>query len=230
MGTVWLTLLALRSMAPAPKMSSSGLTVRRALLVHSSPKLQTARTRGARARAKLSRRAQQVLALGSTSACLTSSKQVCYCSFLRFESIDSVAAYNRVLQKPELPVVNCGNRENPMYLPPEVCVVVSSQPSKAKLDSGQTQQMIRYAVRKPWENAVSIAEQGIEITGLDGNSNMLLVSPRPCCQNVHANSSSDLSTSRSRPDSSRSPVASSTAQGSSTRAKHPPIHASVVGI
>jgi eukaryotic translation initiation factor 2C len=54
-----------------------------------------------------------------------------------------------------------------MYLPPEVCVVVSGQPSKAKLDSGQTQQMIRHAVRKPWDNATSIVEQGIQVAGLD---------------------------------------------------------------
>ncbi|KAL1595006.1 hypothetical protein SLS59_008557 [Nothophoma quercina] len=84
------------------------------------------------------------------------------------------ATYNRVLRNPELSVVNCGNRENPMYLPPEVCVVVSGQPSKAKLDSGQTQQMIRHAVRKPWDNAPSIVEQGIQVAGLDGNSNTLL--------------------------------------------------------
>lgn len=110
--------------------------------------------------------------------CLTSSTQVCYCSYRHFDSIDNVAAYDRVLRNPELPVVNCGSREDPMYLPPEVCLVVPGQPSKAKLDSGQTQQMIRHALRKPWENAASIDEQGIQVVGLDENSNALLVSPR----------------------------------------------------
>ncbi|KAG9379766.1 Stem cell self-renewal protein Piwi [Pyrenophora tritici-repentis] len=82
--------------------------------------------------------------------------------------------YNRVLKNPELPVINCGNRENPMYLPAEVCNVVPGQPSKAKLDGSQTQQMIRYAVRKPWENARSIQNEGIATVGLDANTNLLL--------------------------------------------------------
>jgi eukaryotic translation initiation factor 2C len=84
------------------------------------------------------------------------------------------------LKTPELPVVNCGNRENPVYLPAEVCIVVPGQLSKAKLDSGQTQQMIRYAVRKPWENAASIVGQGISTVGLDEGLNPLLVRLRPC--------------------------------------------------
>lgn len=84
--------------------------------------------------------------------------------------------YNRILQHPELPVVNCGNRENPMYLPAEVCMVVPGQPSKAKLDAFQTQQMIRYAVRKPWDNAKSVLDEGVPTVGLDGNTNILLSS------------------------------------------------------
>lgn len=82
--------------------------------------------------------------------------------------------YNYVLKYPDLPVVNCGNRENPTYLPPEVCVVVSGQPSKAKLDALQTQVMIRHAVRKPWENAETIYKEGISTVGLDENTNVLL--------------------------------------------------------
>lgn len=72
-------------------------------------------------------------------------------------------------------MINCGNRQNPMYLPAEVCVVLAGQPSKSKLDGSQTQQMIRYAVRKPWENAASIVQEGIQTVGLDGNTNALLV-------------------------------------------------------
>ncbi|KAJ4368012.1 hypothetical protein N0V83_006367 [Neocucurbitaria cava] len=53
-------------------------------------------------------------------------------------------------------------------------MVVSGQPPKAKLDGGQTQQMIRHAVRKPWENAASIVEQGIQTIGLNGNTNMMM--------------------------------------------------------
>jgi eukaryotic translation initiation factor 2C len=65
-----------------------------------------------------------------------------------------------------------------MYLPAEVCIVVPGQPSKAKLDSSQTQQMIRHAVRKPWENARSILQDGVGTVGLDENSNILLTSFR----------------------------------------------------
>lgn len=63
-----------------------------------------------------------------------------------------------------------------MYLPAEVCIVVAGQPSKAKLDAGQTQNMIRYAVRKPWDNASSILNEGVSTVGLDQNTNVLLVS------------------------------------------------------
>lgn len=88
---------------------------------------------------------------------------------------NSDTAHGRVLQHPELPVVNCGNRENPMYLPAEVCIVLPGQSSKSKLDGTQTQQMIRHAVRKPWENANAIVTQGVQTVGLDENSNILMV-------------------------------------------------------
>jgi len=68
-----------------------------------------------------------------------------------------------------------------MYLPAEVCVVVPGQPSKAKLDGGQTQTMIQYAVRKPWENAKSILNEGVSTVGLDEDTNVLLVSSHPRC-------------------------------------------------
>ncbi|KAF9766502.1 hypothetical protein IL306_001103, partial [Fusarium sp. DS 682] len=82
--------------------------------------------------------------------------------------------YNRVLQDPQLPLVNCGNRDNPMYLPAEVCVVHPGQPSKSKLDGSQAQHMIRHAVRKPWENAAAIVGEGVQTVGLDENTNVLL--------------------------------------------------------
>ncbi|KAJ4287638.1 hypothetical protein N0V90_012341 [Kalmusia sp. IMI 367209] len=84
--------------------------------------------------------------------------------------------HNRVLQRPELPVINCGNRENPMYLPAEVCIVIQGQPTKSTLNVTQTQQMIQYAVRKPWENAGSILQEGIRTVGLDEKTNGLLLS------------------------------------------------------
>lgn len=62
-----------------------------------------------------------------------------------------------------------------MYLPAEVCIVLPGQPSKSKLDGTQTQQMIRQAVRKPWENAAAIVMEGVQTVGLDENSNVLMV-------------------------------------------------------
>ncbi|KAF1829044.1 putative RNA interference and gene silencing protein [Decorospora gaudefroyi] len=82
--------------------------------------------------------------------------------------------HNIVLKRPDLPVVNCGNGDHPMYLPPEVCKVLAGQASTAKLDGAQTQQMIRHAVRRPWENAASIVNEGIATVGLDENANVLL--------------------------------------------------------
>ncbi|SCO54114.1 uncharacterized protein FFNC_15341 [Fusarium fujikuroi] len=81
--------------------------------------------------------------------------------------------YNRVLQNTQLPVVNCGNRDNPMYLPAEVCAVLPGQPSKLKLDSAQARHTIRHAVRNPRENAVVIVGEGVQTGGLDEKINTL---------------------------------------------------------
>jgi PAZ domain len=61
--------------------------------------------------------------------------------------------YNITITERNLPVVNVVNRQNPRYLPAQVCHVLPGQPSRSKLSSGQTQKMIRFAVRKPVENA-----------------------------------------------------------------------------
>lgn len=79
------------------------------------------------------------------------------------------------LQRPDLPVVNVGTKDSPTYLPPEVCVVVPGQAAKAKLSPSQTQGMIRFAVRKPADNARSIVTQGLKASGLDPATNALLV-------------------------------------------------------
>jgi eukaryotic translation initiation factor 2C len=72
-------------------------------------------------------------------------------------------------------VINCNDAKNPMYLPAEVCIVVPGQPYGSKLSPAQTQQMINYAVRKPWDNASSILNQGIATVGLDVNTNAIMV-------------------------------------------------------
>ncbi|OTB10649.1 hypothetical protein K445DRAFT_322772 [Daldinia sp. EC12] len=78
------------------------------------------------------------------------------------------------INSPNLPVVNVGNRENPSYLPAQVCHVIQGQPAKTKLDPSETQNMIRFAVRKPVDNALSIVEKGRQTAGLSPDTNPLL--------------------------------------------------------
>lgn len=73
---------------------------------------------------------------------------------------------NRPIGNPKIPVVNVGNRENPSYLPVDVCVVEPGQNSRSKLSPAQTQQMIAFAVRKPWMNAQSIVNAGPGTVGM----------------------------------------------------------------
>ncbi|KAK1977461.1 putative RNA interference and gene silencing protein [Colletotrichum cereale] len=82
--------------------------------------------------------------------------------------------YGVHIMNPDIPVVNAGTREKPTYLPPEVCVVLQGQTAKSRLNSGQTQQMIRFTVRKPWENATSIVQEGLKTAGLSPQTNSLL--------------------------------------------------------
>ena len=74
------------------------------------------------------------------------------------------------------PVVNVGTRENPTYLPAEACMVLPGQNARTKLSPEQTQGMIRFAVRKPADNAESIFRDGLSTTGLSSKTNPLLVS------------------------------------------------------
>ena len=69
-----------------------------------------------------------------------------------------------------MPVVNVGSRQNPSYLPPEVCVVLPGQPASSKLSASQTKEMLRFAVRKPAQNAQSIVTTGAAILGLAPNN------------------------------------------------------------
>ncbi|RDL39578.1 Ribonuclease H-like protein [Venustampulla echinocandica] len=69
-----------------------------------------------------------------------------------------------------LPVINVGNRENPNYLPAEVCVVVPGQTIKRRLSPDQTQNMITFACRKPWENGNSIVGDGRAVLGLTNSA------------------------------------------------------------
>ena len=76
-----------------------------------------------------------------------------------------VLEYN-IKADPRFPVVNVGNKENPSYLPAEVCQVEPGQPAGAKLAPNQTRNMLNFAVRGPAENARSIVAKGPETLSL----------------------------------------------------------------
>ncbi|KAG9231095.1 QDE2 protein [Amylocarpus encephaloides] len=80
------------------------------------------------------------------------------------------ARYPNFTLNPAFPVVNVGNREKPNYLPAEVCVVVPGQMIKRRLSPDQTQEMIKFACRKPWENANSIIGDGKSVLGLNNTA------------------------------------------------------------
>lgn len=75
-----------------------------------------------------------------------------------------------------MPVVNVGTRDNPSYLPVEVCVVEPGQTAKSKLTPNQTRNMLSFAVRGPAQNAQSIVTKGTSVLGFGKPLNPTLVS------------------------------------------------------
>ena len=67
--------------------------------------------------------------------------------------------------KLDLPVINVGNSGKPVYLPPEVCVVLPGQPAGVKLSANQTREMIKRAVVMPHLNAAYITSSGVGTVG-----------------------------------------------------------------
>lgn len=65
--------------------------------------------------------------------------------------------YNITLQRHGLPVLNVGTREDPQYLPPELCEIPPGQAYRKLLPEQQTAAMITFAARPPNANAMSIA-------------------------------------------------------------------------
>lgn len=72
--------------------------------------------------------------------------------------------------------MNVGTRENPSYLPVDVCEVESGQPAKSKLTPNQTRNMLSFAVRAPALNAHSIVSKGTNVLGFGNSLNPTLVS------------------------------------------------------
>ncbi|KAH8692202.1 ribonuclease H-like domain-containing protein [Talaromyces proteolyticus] len=69
------------------------------------------------------------------------------------------------------PVINVGSRQNPSYVPVDVCAVTAGQPANKKLTPDQTASMIKFAVRSPGENAESIVKQGTQLLGFGPRPN-----------------------------------------------------------
>ena len=87
--------------------------------------------------------------------------------------------YNIELRKPDDPCLNLGNKEHPVFVPPELCEVEPGQQYNKKLDGNQTSRMLQFAVRKPAENARRIIDQGARLMGLSMNNPNLVSSHSP---------------------------------------------------
>ncbi|KAI4283554.1 MAG: hypothetical protein L6R38_002084 [Xanthoria sp. 2 TBL-2021] len=82
--------------------------------------------------------------------------------------------WNIELKKPDDPCVNLGNKEHPVFVPPELLEIEPGQQYNKKLDGSQTSRMLQFAVRKPAENARRIIDQGARMMGLSmTNPNLL---------------------------------------------------------
>lgn len=75
---------------------------------------------------------------------------------------------------PKMPVMNVGTRQNPSYLPVEVCMVEPGQPAGAKLSGDQTRHMLNFAVRTPALNAGSVVNRGSRVLGFAEQSPTLV--------------------------------------------------------
>ncbi len=74
------------------------------------------------------------------------------------------------------PVVNVGDEHRPVYLNPIFCFVIPGQVYSAKLSSTMMDQMLKFAVRRPGDNANSIKKKGYSLVGLSSRTNPSLVS------------------------------------------------------
>ncbi|KAF2198644.1 Piwi-domain-containing protein [Delitschia confertaspora ATCC 74209] len=71
--------------------------------------------------------------------------------------------YGIKLQVPGAPVVNYGTKDDPKWIPAELCTVLPGQAAKRILAPDQTRGMIDFAARPPSENALSIIGDGLKV-------------------------------------------------------------------
>lgn len=73
------------------------------------------------------------------------------------------------MRYPNLPLVDVGGTKN-IYLPAEVCTIVSGQPFRGKLPDEQTGEMIKMAANPPNVNANAITVAGLRELGFVGST------------------------------------------------------------
>lgn len=66
-----------------------------------------------------------------------------------------------------MPVVDIGPRHRAVWVPAELCEIISGTPYVGKLDGRETAQMIKYACNDPATNANSIVREGLPRLGLN---------------------------------------------------------------
>ncbi|KAJ4312409.1 hypothetical protein N0V84_009945 [Fusarium piperis] len=66
------------------------------------------------------------------------------------------------------PLLNLGTASNPTFVPAEFVEIQPGQSVKAKLTSRESTEMVNFACRSPYANALSITTDGRETLGLDG--------------------------------------------------------------
>ena len=80
--------------------------------------------------------------------------------------------YNITLGTSHAWLLNCGTREKPVWISPELFEVMPGHAFRGKLLDNQTTQMIVVAARNPAENARRIANGAHEVIGFQGNPNL----------------------------------------------------------
>ncbi|KAI3545869.1 piwi domain-containing protein [Colletotrichum filicis] len=66
-----------------------------------------------------------------------------------------------------LPLVNLGTREKPTFFPSEQCTIIAGQAVRAKLNGQETTEMLNFACRSPFSNAISLTFDSCKALGLD---------------------------------------------------------------
>ena len=75
--------------------------------------------------------------------------------------------YNITIGNTRAPVINIGSKENPSYVPAELCKVMDGQDYRLKLDGEQTSAMLKFAVNQPWFNFTYIEHRAPPVLGLN---------------------------------------------------------------